>query len=140
MSIVTVYMPLLDEGTDVWAPVHAEQVGDRFRVLGPMPTWEQWAFPPGAVVLTEAGKDSSPRIVFPQEWDWRAASVEPPWIARPDIPFGDIGWRMGSGETHWVKFSGFYNSLPEAYKQAFEQEHPEPADWIGFYALKRKYP
>ncbi len=69
MSIVTVYMLLLDEGTDVWAPVRAEQVGDRVRILGPMPSWEQWACPPGAIVLTEAGPDGSRRVIYPQQWD-----------------------------------------------------------------------
>ncbi len=51
MSEVTIFMPLLDEGTEVWRPVAAERLGgDRFRVLGPAPEDEQWAFPPGTVV------------------------------------------------------------------------------------------
>jgi hypothetical protein len=47
----TIYMPLLNEGTAVWRPVTAEHLnGDVFRVIGPMPDDEEWAFPPGSVV------------------------------------------------------------------------------------------
>ena len=48
----TIYMQLLDEGTDVWRPVQAETLaGGLFRVLGPVPQDEKWAFSPGAIVL-----------------------------------------------------------------------------------------
>lgn len=47
----TIYMPLIDEGTDVWRPVQAEPVeGGLFRVLGEVPEEEIWEFPPGTVV------------------------------------------------------------------------------------------
>jgi hypothetical protein len=50
-EITTIYMPLLNEGTDVWRPVAAEHLdGDVFRVVGPVPDDEEWAFPPGSVV------------------------------------------------------------------------------------------
>jgi hypothetical protein len=50
----TVYVYLLDEGTDVWRPVTAERVGsDRFRLSGPLPRGETWQFPPGEVVRCE---------------------------------------------------------------------------------------
>lgn len=46
-----IYMPLVDEGTDVWAPVRADPFGRGFRrVRGPMPLGQLWAFPPGSVV------------------------------------------------------------------------------------------
>jgi hypothetical protein len=46
-----VYVALLGEGTEVWRPVAAEQVGpDLFRLLGPAPEGESWEFGPGAVV------------------------------------------------------------------------------------------
>jgi hypothetical protein len=49
-----VYVALLDEGTAVWRPVAAEQVGPGlFRLLGPVPDDEVWEFPPGAVVRCE---------------------------------------------------------------------------------------
>ena len=47
----TVYVPLVDEGVDVWRPVVAEPVGPMlFRLTGPVPDGEAWAFEPGAVV------------------------------------------------------------------------------------------
>ena len=48
---VTIYMPLLNEGTHIWRPVIAEHLNrDTFRVIGPMRDDEEWAFPPGSVV------------------------------------------------------------------------------------------
>jgi len=48
---VTIHMPLLDEGTDAWRAVHAEARGDgTYKVLGPVPMTEQWAFAPGTLV------------------------------------------------------------------------------------------
>ena len=46
----TIYVQLLDEGTDVWRPVRAIRTGDDFTILGPMPGDEQWQFPPGSRV------------------------------------------------------------------------------------------
>ena len=47
----TIYMPLLDEGTDVWVPVLAERLGEsQYRVLGPMPDDQEWLFPPESIV------------------------------------------------------------------------------------------
>lgn len=47
----TIYMPLLDEGTDVWRPVQGELLGgDLFRVLGQVREGEIWKFAPGSVV------------------------------------------------------------------------------------------
>lgn len=45
------YMPLLNEGTDVWRPVEVTPLyGGVYRVEGPMPADEEWAFAPGTVV------------------------------------------------------------------------------------------
>jgi hypothetical protein len=50
----TVFMPLKDEGVDVWRPVDAQHLGDgRYRILGPVPDDETWAFEPGAIVPCE---------------------------------------------------------------------------------------
>jgi hypothetical protein len=50
-DIATIYMPLLNEGTAVWRPVTAERInGEAYRVRGPMPDDEEWAFAPGSVV------------------------------------------------------------------------------------------
>jgi hypothetical protein len=51
MSLETIYVALLDEGTDVWRPAQAERLADgRYRLFGPMPETECWEFPPGSVV------------------------------------------------------------------------------------------
>jgi hypothetical protein len=51
MSFDTIYVYLLDEGTDVWRPVQAERLADgRYRLLGFMPDDECWEFPSGSVV------------------------------------------------------------------------------------------
>ena len=53
MATVTVYVPLLDEGTPVWRPVEAEPLGDdlfRLRPDAVIPTGEVWGFLPGEVV------------------------------------------------------------------------------------------
>lgn len=50
----TIYMRLVDEGSDAWRPVDAERRPDgSFQVLGPVPDGETWAFPPGVVVRCE---------------------------------------------------------------------------------------
>lgn len=53
----TIYMPLLNEGTDVWRPVKAEELGDGcYRVAGSQCDEEEWAFPTGAIVIIDAGR------------------------------------------------------------------------------------
>jgi hypothetical protein len=54
MGVETIYVYLLDEGTDAWAPVQAQSLGDgRFRLIGSMPEDQEWQFAPGAVVNVE---------------------------------------------------------------------------------------
>ena len=46
-----IYVPLLDEGTDVWRPVAAEHIKDDiYRIVGEIPADERWQFVPGQVV------------------------------------------------------------------------------------------
>ena len=59
---VTIYVYLLDEGTDVWRPTQAQPVGlHLYRVSGVVPTDERWQFQPGEIVRCErrilSGKD-----------------------------------------------------------------------------------
>jgi hypothetical protein len=55
MNQATIYMELLDEGTDCWRPVQVEILSDNLhRVIGPVPYEEIWAFAPGSVVRGEA--------------------------------------------------------------------------------------
>jgi hypothetical protein len=50
----TIWMPLQGEGLDVWVQVEAEVVGDStFRVKGPEPEGQNWAFAPDALVRCE---------------------------------------------------------------------------------------
>ena len=48
----TIYIYLLDEGTDVWRPVSAEQIGDKiYRITGSPPDdTETWQFFTGDIV------------------------------------------------------------------------------------------
>jgi hypothetical protein len=50
----TIYVPLLDEGTDVWRPVEATRLAENvYIILGAVPDDETWAFPPGSRVRCE---------------------------------------------------------------------------------------
>ena len=52
--MATIYMPLIDENTDVWRPVEATPLSaDTYRVEGEMRGDEEWAFPPGTIVRCE---------------------------------------------------------------------------------------
>ena len=65
-QMTTIFMPLLNEGTDVWRPVDAERLGpDTFRVIGPEPNHEEWMFTPGAIVraITKRFADGKEGIV-----------------------------------------------------------------------------
>ena len=53
--MTTIYMPLLNEGVDVWRLVEAAQLSDgTYRIDGEMPDGEEWAFTPGTVVRCES--------------------------------------------------------------------------------------
>ncbi|TPK92595.1 hypothetical protein FJ548_01630 [Mesorhizobium sp. B2-4-17] len=63
--MTTIYMPLLNEGTTVWRPVVAEKLSqDTFRVTGPMPDDEEWAFAPDAVVTVAPQRFADGRSGF----------------------------------------------------------------------------
>ena len=50
-DMATVYVELLDEGTICWRSVMATWVAwNHFRLSGPVPKTEVWAFQPGEVV------------------------------------------------------------------------------------------
>jgi hypothetical protein len=55
MGTRTIYVYLLDEGTDTWRPVEAEELeSGRYRIVGPAaPEGETWEFPPGSIVRVE---------------------------------------------------------------------------------------
>ena len=46
-----IYVPLLDEGTDVWRPASAEHIReDVYRITAEAPENEQWKFSRGQLV------------------------------------------------------------------------------------------
>ena len=46
-----IYLPLLNEGTDVWCPVEAEQLGDnQYRIVQEQPEDEDWPVASGQIV------------------------------------------------------------------------------------------
>lgn len=50
----TIYVRLLDEGTDVWRPVDAEKISDSiFRLIGTHDDSERWEFSTGSRVRVE---------------------------------------------------------------------------------------
>lgn len=58
----TIYVRLLDEGTEVWRPVKAKKVAEHVYCIDEeqVPLDEKWEFQPGAVVQVRphTGKDS----------------------------------------------------------------------------------
>jgi hypothetical protein len=50
-EIVTIFMPLRDEGVECWRPVRAENLGNgSYRVIDDMPPDEVWEFAAGTIV------------------------------------------------------------------------------------------
>ena len=64
--VLTIYVALLDEGTDVWRPAPARKVGEStYEILRPAdydPEDETWEFPPGSIV------ECAPRRLSEGEW------------------------------------------------------------------------
>jgi hypothetical protein len=53
-SLTTIYMPLLNEGVDVWRPVEAMKVTELgYMVTENAPSDEEWAFQPGHILRCE---------------------------------------------------------------------------------------
>jgi hypothetical protein len=62
-----IFIPLLDEGVNVWRPTQAEPLADgTYRVL-PTPDYdpddEAWQFPPGSRVVCEVKKLSDGEVL-----------------------------------------------------------------------------
>jgi hypothetical protein len=56
---LTIYVALLDEGTDCWRPVAAEHISaDLFRIADEPPEDEQWEFQPGQIVALSGARVS----------------------------------------------------------------------------------
>jgi len=51
MTLIKIYVALLNEGTDCWRPVEAERLSDNvFRIVSPTPPDERWQFSRGDIV------------------------------------------------------------------------------------------
>ena len=66
-NLQEIYVPLLDEGVNVWRPTKAEQLPDgTYRVLATPdydPDDEKWEFPPGTKVIGEMRNLSAGRVL-----------------------------------------------------------------------------
>ena len=75
----SVFVRLLNEGTDVWRPARAERLLDSaFRLLAPTnyePEDEEWEFPPGSMVACEL----------------RTIGGERRWVAVRPVPGSSVG-------------------------------------------------
>jgi hypothetical protein len=60
-----IYVPLADEGVEVWAPVVADVVGEAtFKLPDTSPSDESWQFEPGSTVACELRTlDAGPALV-----------------------------------------------------------------------------
>ena len=67
MRTEQIYIPLLDEGVDVWRPTQGERLADgTYRVL-PTPDYdpadETWQYPPGSRVVCEPRQMSGGTVI-----------------------------------------------------------------------------
>jgi hypothetical protein len=64
----TIYVKLLDEGTDVWRPVAAEMIDDSiYRLVGEQADGETWEFEAGSMVRVEERQSESELILVAVE-------------------------------------------------------------------------
>lgn len=78
----TIYVPLLDEGVEVWRPVEARRVSaDTYLILDQAydRDLETWAFEPGIVVKCQARKQNGREILVASE----VARADSPAAPRP---------------------------------------------------------
>jgi len=62
-----IYIPLLNEGVDVWRPVDAQKIGPDIYFIptdnDPAAQAETWAFPPGSTVVCQPRKTADGTIL-----------------------------------------------------------------------------
>jgi hypothetical protein len=59
--------------------------------------------------------------------------IVPPWVKYPNIPARSIGWRMGIGEDHAIKFHEWYMQQSDDVRLAVRSRYPEPEPWSGYF-------
>ncbi|OZC01679.1 hypothetical protein [Rubricoccus marinus] len=74
VNLETIYLPLLNEGTDCWRPVEATKVGpDHFRIVSERPEDEEWPYRSGEVVRCRWRQ-------FQDDEGWEVVAVVPPAV------------------------------------------------------------
>ncbi len=59
----------------------------------------------------------------------------PPWVKYPDIPRGEIGWRMGYGEDYQDTWEQWVKDKSQQYLlEYFRSYAPLPMEWIDLVA------
>ena len=53
----------------------------------------------------------------------------------PTIPWMSSFWRH-AGENWWHEWVDWYDNLDSESKALYQERHPEPDTWIGFYATR----
>jgi hypothetical protein len=66
--------------------------------------------------------------------------MEPPWAKYPDMERQSVGWRMGDGEDYYNTVYRMFSALPPAAREDYEQRHPEPPGWSGWYDMVKANP
>ncbi|MBB3210548.1 hypothetical protein FHS27_006395 [Rhodopirellula rubra] len=57
--------------------------------------------------------------------------MQPPWLRFPDLPAGELGWRMGAGEGYLCDFWGWIGSLTYDERLAYLLRHkPLPDAYV----------
>lgn len=73
-SVATIYLPLLNEGTDCWRPVEADECAPgHFQITSEEPDDEEWPFQMGEVVRCRWRK-------FSNGEGWEAVAAAPPAV------------------------------------------------------------
>ena len=60
-------------------------------------------------------------------------TLVPPWAKYPQIPYGSIGWRMGSGEWYLWTWSTWWGGVSAADRDAYRAKWPTPDEWADFW-------
>ena len=127
----TIYVRLLHEGTDAWAPATGRKVGPMsFEVLRPAdynPDAEAWEFPPGTIVLCEWRRDrGDPKLLA------TARAVPPPdFLARPRSVIEFAG-RRDPGYAPWIDTLVDGRPLEALLSTADElKERKGAGPWLG---------
>ena len=67
--------------------------------------------------------------------------MQPPWQKHPDIPPGDLGWRMGAGGGYLEEYVSWITSINQINRQAhLKRAVPIPNGWQELVCNLYAYP